>query len=711
MLYDAALRLQQVTHAKSSTILARTDYLYDKNGNRTKETINRNAAAQVTNYRYDNADRLTQTELIDVNQTVTTDYTLDAVANRSKEIVTTKPAGTASASTQTKTYTYDGRNQLTAIADTVAGDTTLSYDSQGNLLQKSKGSDITAYSYNARDNLISVRQNSTVLGNYRNDHLGLRVEKEAKDPLQPNAPPVTLRTLWNGRHAFQDSDTSGNTVSRYENDGRHTVSFWSSTDGSQALHHDALGSIVASTDTAGQLKSETIYDAFGNISSQSGQSANKFGYTGHQMDKESGLIYFQARYYDPQTGRFLTQDPYEGDWNTPLSLHHYLYAYGNPTVYVDRDGHSATVAGGIGGFFWGFGQMAGGMINDLKNGESRSTSQYFGIWGQNIVAGVEIGASIDIGVLSGGTAAAGSGALGGAGANSLTLAGKGSSGKEFIEEQIDGAKWGMVGGYATSKLMPVLGKAASWVGSKLPAPIKETASTVAQKAGAVVDNIASRAAQVETAISSEIANAGQKIRSALTREGAKKELSATVTPSVQRTVAAEASNEVNRAGTSAISLSELRALKEMGLTQSGRRAAVEGYDLGLGLTRAEGNSSSLVNFARSQNAKIYNAYKGNDTNLFNSAFPGSYEKLQSNLLFSMDRAKNIKINLNGVVESVGELPSIVQRGQLGIGHTSIDNLGRPIGNVTNWEISQILTNPAYTNKSIFFLNGKQVKLP
>src|SRR6185437_15067501 len=52
-----------------------------------------------------------------------------------------------------------------------------------------------------------------------------------------------------------------------------------------------------------------------------------------------GLIYFQARYYDPTIGMFITQDPYEGQWDTPMSLHHYLYAYGNPTLYVDRTGY------------------------------------------------------------------------------------------------------------------------------------------------------------------------------------------------------------------------------------------------------------------------------------------------------------------------------------------------------------------------------------
>ncbi|WP_229207195.1 MULTISPECIES: polymorphic toxin-type HINT domain-containing protein [unclassified Duganella] len=133
---------------------------------------------------------------------------------------------------------------------------------------------------------------------------------------------------------------------------------WHRDDGSQALHRDALGSIVATTDGSGKLKSEIVYDAFGNITEATGQSANKFGYTGHQMDAETGLVYFQARYYDPQLGRFITQDPYEGDWNTPLSLHHYLYAYANPGRFVDLNGYDAVdtlngIANSVVNFFLG----------------------------------------------------------------------------------------------------------------------------------------------------------------------------------------------------------------------------------------------------------------------------------------------------------------------------------------------------------------------
>ena len=69
-----------------------------------------------------------------------------------------------------------------------------------------------------------------------------------------------------------------------------------------------------------------------------------FGFTGHEKDSETGLYYFKARYYDPDTARFLNQDSYLGDVGTPPSLHRYLYAYSNPGVYVDLDGHTATGA-------------------------------------------------------------------------------------------------------------------------------------------------------------------------------------------------------------------------------------------------------------------------------------------------------------------------------------------------------------------------------
>ncbi len=51
------------------------------------------------------------------------------------------------------------------------------------------------------------------------------------------------------------------------------------------------------------------------------------------------LVYAKARYFDPELGRFLSQDSYLGELTEPPSLHRYLYAADNPTRYVDPDGH------------------------------------------------------------------------------------------------------------------------------------------------------------------------------------------------------------------------------------------------------------------------------------------------------------------------------------------------------------------------------------
>src|SRR5205807_8029786 len=92
-------------------------------------------------------------------------------------------------------------------------------------------------------------------------------------------------------------------------------------------------------DETGGLKQSYQYDAWGRVRAQLGTSDNPRQYTGHYKDGETGLHYFGARYYDDETGRFLTQDPYLGEGKNPPSLHRYLYAYANPLRYVDLTGY------------------------------------------------------------------------------------------------------------------------------------------------------------------------------------------------------------------------------------------------------------------------------------------------------------------------------------------------------------------------------------
>ena len=62
-------------------------------------------------------------------------------------------------------------------------------------------------------------------------------------------------------------------------------------------------------------------------------------FTGEQRDPETGMYYLRARYYDPEIGRFITRDTWPGDQQRPMSLNKYMYAEGNPVVFVDPSGH------------------------------------------------------------------------------------------------------------------------------------------------------------------------------------------------------------------------------------------------------------------------------------------------------------------------------------------------------------------------------------
>ncbi|GBC61020.1 Rhs family protein [Desulfonema ishimotonii] len=92
------------------------------------------------------------------------------------------------------------------------------------------------------------------------------------------------------------------------------------------------------TDGSGNVTDTCIYDAFGEVLSQSGNTENSYLYTGEQYDPNAEFYYLRARYYDPAGGRFLSSDPYAGRQSEPVTLHKYLYANANPVMYNDPSG-------------------------------------------------------------------------------------------------------------------------------------------------------------------------------------------------------------------------------------------------------------------------------------------------------------------------------------------------------------------------------------
>jgi RHS repeat-associated protein len=125
-------------------------------------------------------------------------------------------------------------------------------------------------------------------------------------------------------------------------------------------HNDALGSPIAATDKNGNVLWREQYAPFGSRLSHESREIDcdgeacmpvesswdeKLWYTGKLEETRVGLQYFGARWYEPETGRFLSPDPILFKESNPFSFNRYVYANANPFRYVDPDGREATQVG------------------------------------------------------------------------------------------------------------------------------------------------------------------------------------------------------------------------------------------------------------------------------------------------------------------------------------------------------------------------------
>ncbi|MEL1264785.1 RHS repeat-associated core domain-containing protein [Pseudoxanthomonas putridarboris] len=102
------------------------------------------------------------------------------------------------------------------------------------------------------------------------------------------------------------------------------------------IHTDALGSLVAVTNQAGEVIERYDYEPYGAMIGRPAYQG--IGYTGHVQDAATGLTYMQQRYYDPICGCFLSVDPVTA-YDDPVNyFHRYRYAGNNPYKFTDPDG-------------------------------------------------------------------------------------------------------------------------------------------------------------------------------------------------------------------------------------------------------------------------------------------------------------------------------------------------------------------------------------
>ena len=331
------------TNVFTPRLISRSTYEYDALGRRTDNHRYGVEDAHLgdEHYEYDNLSRLTSARYTDYGSDGTplpanTDhFAYDAMGNRVSD---TKDG--RSDDPKSWNYEYNAANMLISKDETDyindANGNTLSgggrgntWDSQNRLARCVKDGVSTSFIYGPdglRRSMTVNNGTSSTTTDYLLD--GQNVVQELNE------------TNFGGVRTLTPTVTYGM--------GPRGIEYREDASGRKWYIYDGLGSVVAevdsgqsSTDGSVTVTATRAYNAYGAVRSSSGTSASshKFcGGLGHTTDA-TGLIYMRARYYDPEIGRFISEDP-AGD-----GADLYTYCDSNPVCRYDADGNEWSLAG------------------------------------------------------------------------------------------------------------------------------------------------------------------------------------------------------------------------------------------------------------------------------------------------------------------------------------------------------------------------------
>ena len=272
--YDGLDRLTRLKDAKGATVIADNNYSYNNAG----QIIQNLDQSGLHTYVYDDLDRL-----------ISASY--PATGN---ETYAYDPVGNRASSHRSASYGYQPFNRLTS-ADAAS----YVYDSNSNLISRSLAAGTTQFQWDFENRLTQVVTPSAGSVSYKYDALGRQVQSA------PTAG-VSTNFTYDGDDVAQDKTSTG-VVTEYLNGPGIDNKIRQKT--GNTLYYfaqDHLGSTTALTDSNGAVVERETYDAFGNSAAS---ARTRYGFTGRERDSVTGLIYYRARWYDPQLGRFISEDP------------------------------------------------------------------------------------------------------------------------------------------------------------------------------------------------------------------------------------------------------------------------------------------------------------------------------------------------------------------------------------------------------------------
>jgi RHS repeat-associated protein len=163
---------------------------------------------------------------------------------------------------------------------------------------------------------------------FKYDPLGRRIEKSSSA--------TTSVFAYDGNNLVEETNSSGAVVARYAQTEKVDEPLAMLRSGATSYYNaDGLGSVTSLTNAAGAAAETYTYDSFGKVTASAGSLTNPFQYTGRELDPETGLYYYRARYYDPAAGRFLSEDT-SGFGGGDVNL--YRYVGNSPVSYIDPGG-------------------------------------------------------------------------------------------------------------------------------------------------------------------------------------------------------------------------------------------------------------------------------------------------------------------------------------------------------------------------------------